>query len=682
MRTIRISTWMLGAWMLVSAGCSHARLDPGPAQRARRGIVVVVDAFRADILTPERAPHMWALAQKGTRFARHHSVFPCTTINNAGAIATGNYPQTSSWWGEKLYVPTAAGADAKGKTVDFTQVVEARDWGTLRALNEAFGGKMLATTTLFQAVKAAGLKTAVLGKAAATFLQDVDFPTYFLDPNTAAPKEFALDLQAAGFILPPNINVLYPDITPESVTPYAKVDPAYMADGVTTDPSSPASKPSQTGVYEYIVKEFVDYVLPVKQPDLSLIWINEPDASMHTYGVGSRQYLEALAVTDRLVQQIWDKVVELGWENSTDLLVVGDHGASTVSGDLAYFPLRSIEAAASEGKPTIGSIRADGYAFSGQAMLIEPLKRAGFDAFNGAGCAFDPYMTGVKADGSFVYPVLRDASLCSGKDYTNPGYRLPDPSALPSDAVILFEVAGSDLLYVPSHDVALVEQVVRLLQGRPEIDAIFVNSRYGDIPGTLSLREVLLENPNEPDRVPDIAVSLWTDGAVSVQGMPGIGYHNKSSTAGTRGDHGAIAEQDVHVAGFALGPDIREGWVDPVPTGNVDIAPTIARALHLDSAFGVADGRVLDEILRPNRVTGDKPEERYAIASSTLRPTVPATGLRTYLPTSPNGDEIDPSSTSFTERLDVTTVKIDHREYRYIDNAKGLRSGGATGLLP
>lgn len=677
MRATRLVTHIVTAGLFITlAGCQEGTELLGetkqPCQESRRGIIVVVDSFRSDLLTPDRTPNMWKMAQKGTRFGQHHSVFPCTTINNAVAIATGSYSRTNSWWGEKLYMPTAVGQDAKGKVVDFKQLAEARDWGTVNALNQAYEGQLLTSATLFQTAQAAGLKTAVLGKPSATFMQDLDFPDYFIDANTAAPEQFALDLAAAGYTLPPNTNVLYPNVPIGPGTPYAKVDPIFMADGITSDPSDPGSLPSQTAMCEYFVQQFVDYILPVKRPDLSMVWISEPDASMHTYGVGSRQHLEALAVADGLVKKIWDKVVTLGWKESTVMLVVGDHGATTVAGDPEYFPLRAIEPGQNGGKSTIGAVSANGYSFSGQTMFIEPLRRAGFNAYNGAGCDLDPYVSGVTADGSFLYPILNTPGMCSNKAYNSPGYKLPtDPSALPSDAVILMELAGGDLLHVPSHDPVLVQSVVRFLQGRQEVDTIFVHSRYENIPGTLSMQEALLESANAPERDPDIVISYWTDGSKTVQGFPGIGYHNKP-TQGYRGDHGALADQDVHVSGFAIGADIRRDWSDPVPTGNVDLAPTMAHLLHLDPSFSEhTDGRVMYEIIK--RQKGGKSEREYAVTPGSIEPQTPATNLTVYLPTSPNNDQIDPEKTTFTERLNITTVTIGDKSYRYMDNSKGTR---------
>lgn len=676
------TTYGLVCWLLAAASCAApnepeakgpepASQGPTPPREPRRVILMVLDGFRADMLNETDTPRIHELARRGVRFSKHHSVFPCTTLTNAGALATGSYPQRSGWWGEKLYVPTASGTDARGERIDFTQHVDARDWATLKRLDEAHGGRLLVAPTLFKVAKAAGLTTAVIGKAAATFIQDMDFPTYFIDTDTAAPLAFARELQARGYALPPQTPRAFPDIAlpPDYVNPYAAARPRLLEDGLTSDPSHPEARPMQIAGYEYFLKQYLEFVLPEKKPDLTLLWMNEPDATMHTYGPGSPQYRAALKDVDRWVAQVVARVEELGLAPTTDIIVTADHGATTISGHGEHFPLRAIGG----GRP--GLVDHDhGWSVSGQAILVEPLRRAGFKAFNGRKCVYNPLMTGLRADGSPVYPTLVVPGLCDGKSHTSAGYPLPPRNELPGDAVLVMETAGGDFLYVPGGDRALVARLVRFLQELPEIGAIFVNSRHGDLPGTLPLREIMLEKADGPG-TPDLAIDFWSDPSARVQGVPGIGYHNKPAPAGLRGDHGALAPQDVAIPGVALGPDFRQGFIDPLPTGNVDIAPTIAHLLGLDPAFiAGADGRVLHEALRPGGQSQGRPETEYAVTSAVRRSTKPATGLRLRRPGSPDGQDLESADASYELELNVSMVTLGARSYRYVDSANAVRS--------
>jgi arylsulfatase A-like enzyme len=54
---------------------------------------------------------------------------------------------------------------------------------------------------------------------------------------------------------------------------------------------------------------------------------------------------------------------------------------------------------------------------------------------------------------------------------------------------------------------------------------------------------------------------------------------------------------DIHNTLIAVGPDFRERAVSSVPTGNVDLAPTLLHLLGLERP-ATMDGRVIEEALR------------------------------------------------------------------------------------
>src|SRR5262249_31347667 len=152
-----------------------------------------------------------------------------------------------------------------------------------------------------------------------------------------------------------------------------------------------------------------------------------------------------------------------------------------------------------------------------------------------------------------------------------------------------------------------VAAVVRFLQSREELGAIFVHSRYGDLPGTLPADMVRIENA---ERAPDLIASYDYDGSALIQGAKGIQF---ASTMLKRGMHGSFSPVDVHNTLSAFGTDFKHGYADPLPSGNVDVAPTVAKILGL--AMPKADGRVLAEAL------ADQPDGDLAMMTSeTARP--------------------------------------------------------------
>src|SRR5579883_1599380 len=67
------------------------------------------------------------------------------------------------------------------------------------------------------------------------------------------------------------------------------------------------------------------------------------------------------------------------------------------------------------------------------------------------------------------------------------------------------------------------------------------------------------------------------------------------------GMHGAAGPRELHNFAAAIGPDFRRHFVDNLPTGSLDLAPTVAYLLGLKHPFGSTQvelqGRVLSESL-------------------------------------------------------------------------------------
>ena len=67
------------------------------------------------------------------------------------------------------------------------------------------------------------------------------------------------------------------------------------------------------------------------------------------------------------------------------------------------------------------------------------------------------------------------------------------------------------------------------------------------------------------------------------------------------GMHGAAGLREIHNFAAAIGPDFKRGFSDENPTGNVDVAPTIAQVLGLlprGPGSISPSGRVLREALK------------------------------------------------------------------------------------
>lgn len=62
-----------------------------------------------------------------------------------------------------------------------------------------------------------------------------------------------------------------------------------------------------------------------------VLWLSEPDASQHFYGLGSPEAKEAQRAVDACVARVLDALKQKNMEHETDLLLLSDHGHSSVN---------------------------------------------------------------------------------------------------------------------------------------------------------------------------------------------------------------------------------------------------------------------------------------------------------------------------------------------------------------
>ncbi|HEV8094694.1 MAG TPA: alkaline phosphatase family protein [Burkholderiales bacterium] len=628
---------------------------------ARRVIIFVWDGLRADDVTAENTPNYFALARSGVVFADHHAVYPTFTMMNSASIATGTYPGVHGFYGNVVYAPNAKGKNAKGVDIDFSAPAFIEDFGVVEAVRESYQGKLTLISTVLQTAQAKGLSTAAIGKFGAAFIQDYKRGGIILDEDAAMPLSFAKELQKAGYALPRNtINAYHAGalaLANDNGDPTAPIAIQRLNDGQTANPLDRTGALSRRG-FKYLTDVFVNYILPNKNPDVTVFWSKEPDATNHAYGPGTYNSIDATKMNDEILGRVMDKIRELGWEQSTDIIITQDHNHSTVSGDVAHYPLRAIV------DSRVGSHDPYGYSVSGFVRTAELLTRDGLKAYDGAGCRDIPTLSGILSDGSRLHPTKNDAdgSACGkAQKYTSPRYLVPKP--VPAGGIVVAANAGSDYLFVPDGDLNAVKAAVVSLQSRLQFGAIFVSDKYGDVAGTLPMSLINTEN-SVAGRAPDIIVSFAFDENVAVAGRAGISY---ASSVNRRGDHGSFSPTDTHISMMAHGPDFKSGFYDTLPTANVDIAPTVARILNFNMP-GV-QGRVLEEALK------DGPHvTEYTTRGKTYRSSK-KTGLKVKLPTDVDGRTIDPNLTTYSAELKtkILTRSGGGTSYIYFDQARAIR---------
>jgi predicted AlkP superfamily pyrophosphatase or phosphodiesterase len=700
-----------GASLLACATTSNDTTTAAPAPT--RTIIMVWDGLRPDSIGAVNTPNLYELRQSGVNFTDNHSTYPTFTMMNGSSFATGSFPRKSGFYGNTFWTPPQGvsntipvGNSASGTSQDYQDPVFTEDYQVLSTLDTYYGNQLLLVKTLFATAQDAGLVTAAIGKTGAAYIQDLGRGGYFVDENTVMPRTLVTELQAAGFALPTNVVKGYagPDavtLTSTNGNPTGKAgyitfsttayDPGGVIAIASRDPTDTTQGAPEDYANKYMMSVFTRYILPVKKPMLSLIWFRTPDNVEHGYGPGTANALAGLRSQDARLGELIAALRATGLDSTTNIIVVSDHGHTSVSGPLALYPLRAIAPSATlpNGAPvngstsgtsaaSLGAISASGYSFSGDVRSADLLTYRGFKAYDGTGCATDS-MYGIDAAGIPVLPVKVDASgaLCgtAGAKYqaisaTLPSpvasFKVPAPGSLPANGIVVAANGGSDYFYVPGHDPVTVTSLVEFLQRREEYGAIFVDSRYGNLPGTLPLSAVNLENVSRQNNgQPDVVVTFTWDETVSIQGVSGIEF--ESFGAGQRGMHGSFGIPDVHNTLIANGPSFHSAATVTFPTGNVDVAPTVAHALGL--TMPQAEGRVLNEALVSASSTPSPSVVTTTVTSST------AGGLAFELPTDPTGATTDASLSSGTYRVDlaVKDLTVGGKTYRYFDYARAVR---------
>jgi arylsulfatase A-like enzyme len=174
---------------------------------------------------------------------------------------------------------------------------------------------------------------------------------------------------------------------------------------------------------------------------------------------------------------------------------------------------------------------------------------------------------------------LRDAGFVAKTEFEN------EPK--PGD-IMLVGNGGSVFFYVVGHDAPVTRRLVEFLQQSDFAGVIFTKR---GLPGTFHLDAAKIDNPHAPDVV---MAFRWND-SKNQFGTPGMIDADWQRKAG-EGTHATLSRFDMHNTLIAAGPDFRRGQTDDLPTGNVDVAPTILHILGI-KAQQEMDGRVLSEAM-------------------------------------------------------------------------------------
>lgn len=155
--------------------------------------------------------------------------------------------------------------------------------------------------------------------------------------------------------------------------------------------------------------------------------------------------------------------------------------------------------------------------------------------------------------------------------------------------VLLVGNGGSVLFYVIGHDAAVIRKLVEFLQQTDFAGVIFTRE---PMEGTFTLDKAKIDN----EHAADVVMSFrWTEDKNQF-GVPGMIDADWQRAAG-KGTHATLSKFDMHNVLIAAGPDFQSGLTSDLPSGNVDIAPTMLTILGIKCAESL-NGRVLREAMK------------------------------------------------------------------------------------
>jgi arylsulfatase A-like enzyme len=546
----------LAALLAFSASCATSQKAPGQPHNV---ILFVADGLRYGSVTPETAPALAAVRDEGVDFTNSHSVYPTITTVNASAIATGHLPGDTGNFGNTIFVGDAM------PEASYARIAPLEDDAVLAAMNARFGGNYLSETSLIAAARAQGFSVAALGKEGPAAIQDVT------------------GIGGGGAI------IIDSDLGSPGAPPLPQeIEAAMQAAGVAPAPP-PRGLPNiaqQKWFASIVSKVLLPRFKAAGKPFVIVYWSADPDAAQHaqqdspgalTPGINGPTPRAALAGVSDALGEIRAALAAQGLAATTDLFVTADHGFSTVAKQSRTSPSAAMEwRDFPAGELPYGFLAVD----LAQALNWKLFDPAGFDV------ALDQKLG------------PRRGSALIGPDREHP--RLAVAANGGSDEIWLM---GDD-------DSALAARIVDYLTKQDYTAAIFVDDKYGAVPGALPLSAIGLEGAARTPR-PAIIVSFrsWSEGCDKPLDCTIEIADTSWKTGG--GIHGALHRGDTRNFMAAIGPDFKTRFDDPTPIGNADIAPTLAHILGLDIApRGALRGRVITESLKGGGAVAFTPDVR------------------------------------------------------------------------
>src|SRR3981081_4426768 len=318
--------------VLLSAGLTLLSAGVVSAQNVapHNLILFIPDGLRALKVSPETAPAMAEVRDKGVHFKNPPSLFPTFTMANASGMATGHYLGDTGTFSNTIYTGYSS-APAGNTVVPFIE-----NDAVLGDIDEHFGGDYLNEETVLKMARAKGFSTAAIGKVG---------PALIFDHTDRADRpglhSIVIDDATGRKSGGPRAEEMKAALTKANL-PLAA--PSRGDNGKAGDAKTPGTVVPNTAQQAYFADIASKIVLPLfkerAKPFVLVFWSRDPDGSQHntgdslntvTPGINGPTSLAGIKNADNNLAQLRKALDDLGLSATTNLIVAADHGFSTIS---------------------------------------------------------------------------------------------------------------------------------------------------------------------------------------------------------------------------------------------------------------------------------------------------------------------------------------------------------------
>ncbi len=259
-----------------------------------RVLIVVFDALRPEFVTPELMPNLAAFAARGVRYTASRAAFPSETRVNQTTVTTGCLPARHGVVANRFPFPGRAEVIDTGRDEDFAPA--------MTRLRES-GARLVEVPTMGEMLAAAGCRLASISAG-----------------TSGGGRILHLHAEETGGF---RLALRHPE---------AAVPSGVFARIVDRLGPPPAQEVPGLAWNSYALDCWLDWVEPELRPEVSLLWLSEPDESFHWHGIGAPASLTALRHLDAEFGRLLARKGAELQTGALQLIAMSDHGQISLRG--------------------------------------------------------------------------------------------------------------------------------------------------------------------------------------------------------------------------------------------------------------------------------------------------------------------------------------------------------------